>query len=87
MQEDTRDLYTRIGALYVSLVRSEESTGKLVEELADCADRNSNMSARLGNALAHLEQHDKETHDKILQGENVPVQIKQEKDFDPSVVS
>ena len=55
MNPSQRDLFTRIGALYVSLVESEESKGKLVEELADCADRNSNMSARFGNALAHLE--------------------------------
>lgn len=73
MNPSQRDLFTRIGALYVSLVESEESKGKLVEELADCADRNSNMSARFGNALAHLEIHDKETYDKIMAGETVPV--------------
>ena len=71
--ENTRDLFTRIGALYVSLTRAEESTSKLVEELAHCADRNSDMSARLGNALAHLEKYDKEVVKKIMAGENVPV--------------
>jgi SUMO ligase MMS21 Smc5/6 complex component len=73
MQTDTRDLYTRIGALYVSLTRSEESVGKMVEDLADAQDRNNKMAAKLGNALAHLEVHDKETYDKIMAGETVPV--------------
>lgn len=73
MHTDTRDLYTRIGLLYVSSVRSEEAMGKMVEDLADAQNRNSAMSMRLGNALAHLEVHDKETYDKIMAGENVPV--------------
>ncbi len=73
MNPSQRDLFTRIGALYVSLVESEESKGKLIEELADCTDRSSDMSRRLGNALAHLEIHDKETHDKIMKGETVPI--------------
>lgn len=70
---NTNTLYTRIGALYVALVSQEESTGKLVEELADCADRNADMSARLGNALAHLEKYDKEVVKRIMTGETVPV--------------
>jgi hypothetical protein len=74
--ENTRDLYTRIGALYVSLVSMEEQKKALEEECTVRAGRNNLMAERLGNALAHLEQYDKATHDKIIAGETVPVNIK-----------
>jgi predicted anti-sigma-YlaC factor YlaD len=74
--ENTRDLYTRIGALYVALVSMEEQKKALEEELVEQQKQYSRTAQRFGNALAHLEQYDKATHDKIIAGETVPVNIK-----------
>ena len=73
MTEDAKDLYTRIGALYVSLVRSEERAVILEEQKHNLDVLNNKLAATSGNALAHLEQHDKVLADKIMAGENVPV--------------
>lgn len=70
----TRDLFTRIGALYVALVEQEEAYGQLQDELKQSKEINSRMSEKLGNALAHLERYNKEVHDRIMQGETVPVE-------------
>jgi hypothetical protein len=58
----------------------EESRNLVEEELAaqiginqEQVKRENNMSARLGNALAHLEVHDPDTYKKIMDGETVPV--------------
>jgi hypothetical protein len=78
MNPSTNELYTRIGALYVALVESEERI-KILEEQSNNWQRTSEKSAEVaGNALAHLEQFDKEVHDKIMAGETVPVLIPQE---------
>jgi uncharacterized coiled-coil protein SlyX len=84
-------LYTRIGALYVALVSQEEKNNELTDELVEQQKQYARVSQRFGNALAHLEVHDKETYDRIMAGEQVDVIIDKEmkvrsarkEDFEP----
>lgn len=67
-------LLEHVGNLYIKVAQGNEKIDELEVELEQVKTRNSQVAIRFGNALAHLEYYNPIVSDKILKGENVPVE-------------